>query len=118
MALLEELGTKADIDLVRARQRAESLANCGFGVADAAHVAFAEECGAKFITCDDRLIKKCLIITELGEACEHARKPELKLKLGLGLELKPESRREHPSVTASEFKFKSKFKFKAPLNPL
>ena len=31
----------------------------GFGVADAAHVAFAEECGAKFITCDDRLIKKC-----------------------------------------------------------
>jgi predicted nucleic acid-binding protein len=59
MALIEELGIKADIDLLKARQRAESLVNCGFGVADAAHVAFAEECGAKFITCDDRLIKKC-----------------------------------------------------------
>jgi len=59
MALFEELGTRADIDLLRARQRAEGLVNWGFGIADAAHVAFAEECGAKFITCDDRLIKKC-----------------------------------------------------------
>ncbi len=59
MILLEELGNKANVDLFKARQRAESLINCGFGVADAAHVAFAEECGAKFITCDDRLIKKC-----------------------------------------------------------
>ena len=32
----------------------------GFGVADAVHVAFAEKMGASFITCDDKLIKKCL----------------------------------------------------------
>lgn len=31
-----------------------------FGVADAAHVAFAEQCGADFISCDDALVKKCL----------------------------------------------------------
>ncbi len=29
-------------------------------VADAAHVAFAEQAGASFITCDDKLAKKCL----------------------------------------------------------
>ena len=32
----------------------------GFGVADAAHIAFAEKSGTPFISCDDRLIKKCL----------------------------------------------------------
>lgn len=59
MTVLEKLGNKTNTDLLKARKRAEDLINCGFGVADAAHVAFAEECGAKFITCDDRLIKKC-----------------------------------------------------------
>lgn len=59
MTVLEKLGSKTNTDLFKARKRAEGLINCGFGVADAAHVAFAEECGAKFITCDDRLIKTC-----------------------------------------------------------
>jgi predicted nucleic acid-binding protein len=31
----------------------------GLGVADAAHVAFAEYSGAEFITCDTKLLKKC-----------------------------------------------------------
>ena len=31
----------------------------GFGVADEAHVVFAEEAGVQFISCDDSLIKKC-----------------------------------------------------------
>ena len=43
----------------KARERAEELVKTGFGVADAAHVAFAEEAGAQFISCDDSLIKKC-----------------------------------------------------------
>lgn len=32
----------------------------GFGVADAAHIAFAEQLNAQFITCDDKLIKKSI----------------------------------------------------------
>ena len=31
----------------------------GLDIADAAHVAFAEESGSQFISCDDALIKKC-----------------------------------------------------------
>jgi predicted nucleic acid-binding protein len=31
----------------------------GFGVADAAHVAFAEQLAEIFITCDDKLLKRC-----------------------------------------------------------
>lgn len=27
---------------------------------DAAHVAFAEKSGAAFVSCDDRLLKKCV----------------------------------------------------------
>ena len=42
------------------RERAEELYCLKLGVADAAHVAFAEQCGAEFISCDDSLIKKCL----------------------------------------------------------
>jgi predicted nucleic acid-binding protein len=42
-----------------ARERAEELIGMGFGIADAAHLAFAEQSGANFISCDDRLIKKC-----------------------------------------------------------
>ena len=44
----------------KTRARAEELAELGFGVADAAHVAFAEQSQAQFISCDNRLIKKCL----------------------------------------------------------
>ena len=42
-----------------ARLRAEDLARRGFGIADAAHIAYAEAGGADFITCDDKLLKKC-----------------------------------------------------------
>lgn len=49
---------KADLDI--ARKRADELCELSFGIADAAHVAFAEQDGAEFIGCDDSLIKKCL----------------------------------------------------------
>lgn len=58
--LLERLGESLKVDMSTTRLRAEGLVNLGFGVADAAHIAFAEQAGASFISCDDKLIKKCL----------------------------------------------------------
>jgi predicted nucleic acid-binding protein len=60
IALLNKYGTLIKADLVETRKRAEQLVDLGFGVADAAHVAFAEIVGAEFITCDKKLIKKCI----------------------------------------------------------
>jgi predicted nucleic acid-binding protein len=59
LGVINNLGYLIKGDLIGARQRAEVLVQHGFGVADAAHVAFAEAEGADFITCDDRLLKKC-----------------------------------------------------------
>jgi predicted nucleic acid-binding protein len=58
--LLTEIGVRSILDMREVRQRAEDLFNMSFGVADAAHVAYAECAGASFITCDDKLIKRCL----------------------------------------------------------
>jgi len=59
--IVSDLGHKPshNVCLPKIRQRAEELVTYGFGIADAAHVAFAEEYNAEFITCDDKLIKKC-----------------------------------------------------------
>ena len=57
---LQALGDFVTVDLAAARNRAEELYDLKFGVADAAHVAFAEQCGAEFISCDDSLLNKCL----------------------------------------------------------
>jgi len=55
--------------MVDTRIRAERLYDNGIGVADAAHVAFAEAAGANFVTCDDRLLKRCLkIVCKYGVA--------------------------------------------------
>lgn len=59
LAVLEEYGERANVDLTAARERAEDLYLLGFGVADAAHVAFAELAGADLISCDDKLLKLC-----------------------------------------------------------
>jgi predicted nucleic acid-binding protein len=53
------LGATAECDLAAARARADYLHARKFGVADAAHVAFAEATADVFISCDDRLVKKC-----------------------------------------------------------
>lgn len=58
--ILDELGEPIKGDMSKMRTRAEELVSSGFGVADAAHVAFAEYCGAQFISCDEKLLKKCL----------------------------------------------------------
>ena len=57
--LLQETGKFIKIDKMQARKRAEKLVSTGLGVADAAHLVFAEAVEADFITCDDKLCKKC-----------------------------------------------------------
>jgi predicted nucleic acid-binding protein len=58
-SLLGRLDNSCECDLSKARHRAEALINMGFGIADAAHVAFAEQMAEIFITCDDKLLKLC-----------------------------------------------------------
>jgi predicted nucleic acid-binding protein len=58
-ALLHRYGTNPSSDLSSVRKRAEALHARRFGVADAAHVAFAEATADVFITCDDRLLRQC-----------------------------------------------------------
>ena len=60
LTMLETLGRPVRVDKKATRRRAEELVNKGFGVADATHVAFAEQSGAEFITTDLKLIKKCI----------------------------------------------------------
>jgi len=57
--LLQETGKFIKIDKMQARKRAEKLVFTDLGVADAAHLVFAEAVEADFITCDDKLRKKC-----------------------------------------------------------
>lgn len=57
-SLLEKYGKKQSIQLQEVRKRAEELYMLKFGVADAAHVAFAEKTSDCFITCDDKLLRK------------------------------------------------------------
>lgn len=58
-ALLEKYGKKQSFKMKEIRKRAEELYTLKFGVADAAHVAFAEKSSDCFVTCDDKLLKKC-----------------------------------------------------------
>jgi len=58
-AIVERQGVPVPVDRTVTRQRAEALVAAGFGVADAAHVAYAEKSGAAFVSCDDKLLNKC-----------------------------------------------------------
>ena len=57
LSTLKQLACDIVFDLGQARQRAEELTDQGLGPADAAHLAFAEQAEAGFITCDDSLIR-------------------------------------------------------------
>lgn len=81
LTMLETIGKPVEVDLQTARKRAEELYQRGLGVADAAHVAFAEQCGADFITCDDKLLKQCLrsnVVTWCGDPVLFCVKENLK----------------------------------------
>ncbi len=58
-SLLNKIDTGTIYDTNKARQRADELHALNFGIADAAHVAYAEQIADVFITCDDKLLKKC-----------------------------------------------------------
>jgi len=57
--MLRQIGTRVPFDFSQARQRAEVLVQQKLGAADAAHLAFAEQAGADFVTCDDHLLRRC-----------------------------------------------------------
>ena len=59
LRLLENYGTSITIETDIVKKRIEKLIVKKFGIADAAHVAFAEYYKSVFITCDDRLLFKC-----------------------------------------------------------
>ena len=59
LPLLSRLSKSCEYDLSKARHRAEALIGSGFGIADAAHVAFAEQAASYFITVDDKLLRRC-----------------------------------------------------------
>lgn len=56
--LLENEAKLLKGDLMAVQNRTEELIALGFGLADAAHIAFAESSNADFISCDDKLVKK------------------------------------------------------------
>jgi len=57
-SLLRWLDESCECDLTQIRHRAEALIDMGFGIADATHLAFAEQLAEFFITCDDKLLKR------------------------------------------------------------
>lgn len=59
-SLFKNYGEMIKGNIEEIRNRAKCLCDSGFGIADAAHIAFAEAACADFVTCDDRLLKKCL----------------------------------------------------------
>lgn len=63
----DEMSTDCNRDKIRTR--AELLCAAGFGVADAAHVAYAEATADFFITCDDKLLKRCKLTDTKIIAC-------------------------------------------------
>lgn len=58
-SMLNRLDKSSECNLIQACHRAETLIDIGFCIADAAHVAFAEQLAECFITCDDKLLKRC-----------------------------------------------------------
>ncbi len=58
-AVLNHYGEVIITDMSKVRKRGEELHEAGLGVADAVHVAFAEASSDYFVTCDDKLAKKC-----------------------------------------------------------
>lgn len=81
LSIIERCGVILDIDKSMTRNRADELTLLGFGPADAAHIAFAEAGKALFITCDDKLLKKCSkyeIFTWCGSPIQFCAKEDLR----------------------------------------
>ena len=59
LALSRTYGHQTAHDFAKIQFRTEYLYTQGFGLADAAHTAFAEASSDVFLSCDDKLLKKC-----------------------------------------------------------
>ncbi|MFH1008882.1 MAG: hypothetical protein V1800_15510 [Candidatus Latescibacterota bacterium] len=59
LSFLQTYGVRAPCNPSKVRARTEYLYSIKFGLADAAHVAFAEGTSDFFVSCDERLLKKC-----------------------------------------------------------
>jgi len=59
LEIIHQYGEKCGDNFQTIRKRADELLAKGMGIADAAHVAFAESNADYFLSCDDRLIKQC-----------------------------------------------------------
>ena len=59
LVLLKKVSSSPQYNLPMIRERAEYFYNKKLGVADATHLAFAEAAADFFISCDDKLIRKC-----------------------------------------------------------
>jgi predicted nucleic acid-binding protein len=80
-SLLNAMKTKISYNKVEIRKRAEELHSMKFGVGDAAHIAFAEASADIFITCDDKLLKRCErqnVAISVYNPVEFAMKEDLK----------------------------------------
>jgi predicted nucleic acid-binding protein len=58
LALLEKFDSNYTTNSSSLRNRANELFHAGFGLGDAAHLAYAESTSDIFISCDDKLLKK------------------------------------------------------------
>ena len=58
LSILGNLGVEIDCDKQAAKYRTEELIEKGFGMGDAAHLAFAEAGADYFVSCDEKLVKK------------------------------------------------------------
>ncbi len=58
--LLDSYGAQPKYNTKDIKKRTEDLIEINFGIADAAHVAFSEFYESVFISCDDKLLNKCL----------------------------------------------------------
>jgi predicted nucleic acid-binding protein len=79
--LLNSYGETVKVDMAEARHKADQLFRAGFGAADAAYVSFAEAAVADFVTCDDRLLKRCLksnIKIWCGDPLQYCLKEDIK----------------------------------------
>lgn len=59
LRLLETFGKTVKVENEIIRERIEFLISKGFGIADAADVAFSEYYNSIFISCDDKLLSRC-----------------------------------------------------------
>jgi predicted nucleic acid-binding protein len=79
--LLDELAHRPNFDLPKARQRADDFTAHSVGVADAAHLSFAEQAEADLVTVDDRFIKRAKRAKPsvwIGTPLEYCEKEKLK----------------------------------------